>query len=138
MPRILAIDFGKKRTGIAITDDFQMIASGLTTIESATSIDFLRNYFETENVEKVIIGKPIQMNGQPSESAPIINEFIIKFQNNFPEMPIEQVDERFTSKMAFDSMLASGMKKKHRQNKSIIDEIAATIMLQSYLQRTII
>ena len=135
MPRILAIDYGQKRTGIAITDDFQMIASGLTTVASETAIAFLQNYFGTESVEKVIIGQPIQMNGQPSESAVIIEKFIEKFKLNFPEMPLEQVDERFTSKMASASMIASGLKKKQRQNKALIDEIAATIMLQSFLNR---
>lgn len=135
MPRILAIDYGQKRTGIAITDNFQMIASGLTTVASETAIAFLKNYFETESVEKVIIGQPIQMNGQPSESAVIIEKFIEKFKINFPEMPLEQVDERFTSKMASASMIASGLKKKQRQNKALIDEIAATIMLQSFLNR---
>lgn len=135
MPRILAIDYGQKRTGIAITDNFQIIASGLTTVASETAIAFLKNYFETESVEKVIIGQPIQMNGQPSESAVIIEKFIEKFKINFPEMPLEQVDERFTSKMASASMIASGLKKKQRQNKALIDEIAATIMLQSFLNR---
>ena len=135
MPRILAIDYGQKRTGIAITDNFQMIASGLTTVASETAIAFLKNYFETESVEKVIIGQPIQMNGQPSESAVIIEKFIEKFKINFPEMPLEQVDERFTSKMASASMIASGLKKKQRQNKALVDEIAATIMLQSFLNR---
>ena len=135
MPRILAIDYGQKRTGIAITDNFQIIASGLTTVASETAIAFLKNYFETESVEKVIIGQPIQMNGQPSESAVIIDKFIEKFKINFPEIPLEQVDERFTSKMASASMIASGLKKKQRQNKALIDEIAATIMLQSFLNR---
>ena len=135
MSRILAIDYGQRRTGIAITDNFQIIASGLTTVASETAIAFLKNYFETESVEKVIIGQPIQMNGQPSESAVIIEKFIEKFKINFPEMPLEQVDERFTSKMASASMIASGLKKKQRQNKALIDEIAATIMLQSFLNR---
>ena len=133
MPRILAIDYGQKRTGIAITDDFQIIASGLTTIASETTITFLKTYFENEKVEQVIIGKPTQMNGQPSESSPLIEKFIATFKTNFPAMPLTQVDERFTSKMASASMLASGLKKKQRQNKALIDEIAATIMLQSFL-----
>ncbi len=136
MPRILAIDYGQKRTGIAVTDDFQIIASGLKTIVSETAIDFLLLYFKTENVSKVIIGQPIQMNGQPSESAALILKFIEKFKNTFPDMPLEQVDERFTSKMASASMIASGLKKKQRQNKALIDEIAATIMLQSFLNKS--
>jgi putative Holliday junction resolvase len=135
MPRILAIDYGQKRTGIAITDEMQIIASGLTTIASETSIAFLKDYFAKEKVEKVLIGEPKQMNGQPSQSTDIIEKFVTKFKNNFPEMPLERVDERFTSKMAFQTMIDSGLKKKQRQNKALVDEISATIMLQDYLTR---
>lgn len=135
MPRILALDYGLKRTGIAVTDEFQIIASGLTTIPSETSIAFLKEYFSNEKVEKVIIGEPKQMNGQPSESAEIIEKFVIKFKSEFPDMKLDRVDERFTSKMAFQTMIDSGLKKKQRQNKGLVDEIAATIMLQDYLLR---
>ncbi|CAM3524715.1 Holliday junction resolvase-like protein [Flavobacterium saliperosum S13] len=135
MPRILAIDYGQKRTGIAVTDDLQIIGSGLTTIPSETVIAFLKDYFAKENVAKVLIGEPKQMNGQPSESAPIIEAFVLKFKTAFPEMQLERVDERFTSKMAFQTMIDSGLKKKQRQNKALIDEISATIMLQDYLSR---
>ena len=135
MPRILAIDYGQKRTGIAITDEMQIIASGLTTIASETAIMFLKDYFTNEKVEKVLIGEPKQMNGEPSQSTEIIEKFVIKFQNNFPDMAIERVDERFTSKMAFQTMIDSGLKKKQRQNKALVDEISATIMLQDYLTR---
>ena len=135
MARILSIDFGIKRTGIAVTDEFQIIASGLTTIPSETAISFLKDYFSKEKVEKVIVGEPKQMNGQPSESAEIIDTFVSKFQLEFPEMKLDRVDERFTSKMAFQSMIDNGMKKKQRQNKALIDEISATIMLQDYLNR---
>lgn len=135
MPRILSIDYGIKRTGIAVTDEFQIIASGLTTIPSETAIAFLKDYFTKEKVEKVIIGEPKQMNGQPSESAEIIEKFVVKFKSEFPEMKMERVDERFTSKMAFQTMIDSGLKKKQRQNKGLVDEIAATIMLQDYLLR---
>ncbi|WP_396143920.1 Holliday junction resolvase RuvX [Flavobacterium sp.] len=135
MPRILAIDYGIKRTGIAVTDDFQIIASGLTTIPSETIIAFLKEYFAKEKVEKVIVGEPKQMNGQPSESAQIIEKFVVKFKSEFPQMKMERVDERFTSKMAFQTMIDSGLKKKQRQNKGLVDEIAATIMLQDYLLR---
>ncbi|ESU26230.1 Holliday junction resolvase-like protein [Flavobacterium limnosediminis JC2902] len=135
MPRILAIDYGQKRTGIAVTDDLQIIASGLTTIPSETVIAFLKDYFAKENVAKVLIGEPKQMNGQPSESAPIIETFVVKFKTAFPDMALERVDERFTSKMAFQTMIDSGLKKKQRQNKALIDEISATIMLQDYLSR---
>jgi putative Holliday junction resolvase len=133
--RILAIDYGIKRTGIAVSDELQIIASGLTTIPSETVIDFLRDYFKRERVEKVIIGEPKQMNNEPSESAPIINAFVEKFKSAFPDMPVDRVDERFTSKMAFQTMIDSGLSKKQRQNKALIDEISATIMLRDYLSR---
>ena len=138
MPRILAIDYGMKRTGIAVTDELQIIASGLTTIPSETAIDFLKDYFSKENVAKVLIGEPKQMNGQPSESTPIIEKFVTKFTATFPEMKIVRVDERFTSKMAFQTMIDSGLSKKQRQNKGLVDEIAATILLQDYLTRKMI
>lgn len=133
MARILSIDYGQKRTGIAVTDDFQIIASGLTTIPSTDIIPFLKTYFSKENVETVIIGEPKQMNGLPSESTEIIENFITQFHTEFPNMKMERVDERFTSKMAFQTMIDSGLKKKQRQNKALIDEIAATILLQDYL-----
>ena len=133
MARILSIDYGLKRTGIAVTDDFQIIASGLTTIPSAELISFLKTYFSKENVETVIIGEPKQMNGLPSESTEIIEKFIVQFQAEFPTMKMERVDERFTSKMAFQTMIDSGLNKKQRKNKGLIDEIAATILLQDYL-----
>lgn len=133
MPRILAIDYGIKRTGIAVTDEMQIIASGLTTIPSETVIAFLKDYFAKEKVGKVLIGEPKQMNGLPSESTEIIEKFVTKFKQEFPEMPLERSDERFTSKMAFQTMIDSGLKKKQRQNKALVDEIAATIMLQDYL-----
>ena len=136
MPRILAIDYGLKRTGIAVTDEMKIIASGLTTIPSETALTFLKDYFAKENVEEVIIGEPKQMNGLPSESAVIIEKFVNQFYSNFPNMKITRVDERFTSKMAFQTMIESGLKKKQRQNKALIDEIAATIMLQDYLNRS--
>ena len=138
MPRILAIDYGMKRTGIAVTDELQIIASGLTTIPSETVIDFLKNYFEKEDVMKVLVGEPKQMNGQPSESTPIIEAFVAKFKEIFPEIPVVRVDERFTSKMAFQTMIDSGLKKKKRQDKALIDEISATIMLRDYLSRKMI
>ena len=134
MPRILAIDYGQKRTGIAVTDQMQIIASGLTTIPSATTIDFLKDYFDKENVEKVLIGEPKQMNGEPSQSTEIIEAFIRKFKSFFPNMPVVRVDERFTSKMAFQTMIDSGLNKNQRKNKALLDEISATIMLQDYLR----
>ena len=138
MPRILAIDYGQKRTGIAVTDELQIIASGLTTVPSETTLSFLTTYFKTENVSKVLIGEPKQMNGEPSESTEIIEKFVEKFSKTFPEMKIIRVDERFTSKMAFKTMIDSGLNKKKRQNKALIDEISATIMLQDFLTRKMI
>ena len=138
MPRIIAIDYGIKRTGIAVTDDFQIIASGLITIPSETLLSFLNDYFSKETVELVLIGEPKQMNGQPSESTEIIEKFVRKFKETFPEMKVQRSDERFTSKMAFKAMIDSGLKKKQRQNKALVDEIAATIMLQDYLSRKLI
>jgi putative Holliday junction resolvase len=135
MPRILSIDYGIKRTGLAVTDELQIIASGLTTVPSEKIITFLKDYFSKEKVSKVIIGEPKQMNGEPSESTPIIEKFILQFKVQFPEMKIERVDERFTSKMAFQTMIDSGLKKKQRKNKGLVDEIAATILLQDYLTR---
>lgn len=135
MPRVLAIDYGQKRTGIAITDEMQIIASGLTTIPSETAITFLKDYFAKETVELVLIGEPKQMDYTPSESTQIIEAFVEKFKKSFPDLSIERVDERFTSKMAFQTMIDSGLKKKQRQNKALIDEISATIMLQDYLSR---
>ncbi|RXR23478.1 Holliday junction resolvase RuvX [Flavobacterium stagni] len=138
MPRLLAIDYGIKRTGIAVTDELQIIASGLTTVDSKELLVFLKNYFAKEQVAKVLVGEPKQMNGQPSESAPLVDAFVAAFQQQFPEIPVERVDERFTSKMAFQTMIDSGLKKKQRQNKRLIDEIAATILLQDYLSRKMI
>lgn len=135
MARLLAIDFGKKRTGIAITDELQIIASGLTTVETEKLLPFLKDYFNKENVERVIIGEPKRMNDEPSEVTPLIEAFIVKFRTLFPLIPVERMDERFTSKMAFQTMIDSGLKKKQRQNKALIDEIAATIILQDYMNK---
>lgn len=132
--RILAIDYGKKRVGLAVTDPLQMIATRLTTVSSNEIWAFLKEYFARENVEKVIVGYPLQMNNQPSEAVKYINPFLRKFQKDYPEMPLEQVDERFTSKMAFQTMIDAGLKKKDRQNKETIDGVSATIILQTYLE----
>lgn len=135
MARILAIDYGQKRTGIAVTDELQIIASDSLRFHQQRRLIFLKAYFQKEKVEAVLIGEPKQMNGQPSESASIIKGFVIHFTNHFPEMKVIRVDERFTSKMAFQSMIDSGLSKKKRQDKGLIDEISATIMLQDYLTR---
>ncbi len=133
MSKIIAIDYGKKRSGIAETDDLQIIASGLTTVETPKLFDFLESYFNKNIVECVVVGKPTQMNGEPSESAVYVNEFMINFHKKFPQYLIIEIDERFTSKMASQSMITSGLKKKKRQDKGLIDEIAATILLQDFL-----
>ncbi|PTN07530.1 Holliday junction resolvase RuvX [Mangrovibacterium marinum] len=135
MGRILAIDYGKKRVGLAVTDPMQIIANKLTTVASHQIFDFLKEYFQKEDVEKVIIGYPMQLNNEPSEAVVYINPFLKRFQKLYPEMPVEQVDERFTSRMAFQTMIDAGLKKKDRQNKGTIDAVSATIILQSYLEQ---
>lgn len=133
MARILAIDYGTKRTGIAVTDELQIIASGLTTVNTKELIDFLKTYTSEESVELFIIGEPKQMNYNASESEVSILKFLKTLETVFPNIPIKRIDERFTSKMAFQTMIDSGLSKKQRQNKALIDEISATIILQSYL-----
>ncbi|WP_420602405.1 Holliday junction resolvase RuvX [Flagellimonas sp.] len=135
MARILALDYGKVRTGIAVTDELQLIASGLTTVETRDLISFLTDYLDKEEVETFVVGLPKQMDNTPSESETLIQPFLKKLSDKFPTVRIERQDERFTSKMAFQSMLDSGMKKKKRQNKAIVDEISATLILQAYLNR---
>jgi putative Holliday junction resolvase len=135
MPRILSIDYGSKRTGIAVTDPMQIIATGLTGLHTKDLESFLTNYFATEEVERVIIGHPTNMDDSDTHATPLVQAFINRFKKVFPHIPIEKVDERLTSKMAVRSMVESGMKKKDRQNKNLVDEIAATIMLQEFLQR---
>ena len=133
MSRIMAMDFGEKRTGIAVTDEMQLIASGLTTVLTRDIFDFIENYLQNEKVELFLIGEPKQMNNKESESEKFIRPFIEKLKHKFSHIPVERVDERFTSKMAFQTMIDSGLTKKQRQNKALIDEISATIILQSYL-----
>ncbi|MBK5192306.1 MAG: Holliday junction resolvase RuvX [Flavobacteriaceae bacterium] len=135
MARILALDYGGKRTGIAVTDEFQIIASGLATVATKELLPYLENYFKTENVELVLVGEPKQMDNTPSQSEAAIQEFLKKFKEKFPLMEIKRVDERFTSKMAVKTMIDSGLKKKKRQNKALLDEISATIILQTYLYK---
>ncbi len=135
MSRILAIDYGKKRTGIAVTDPMRIIASGLQTIDTQQLFVFLKEYFTQEKVEIVLIGEPKQMDGTPSESAEMIDSFVNEFSKQFPLIRVERVDERFTSKMASRTLIDSGLKKKKRQNKALLDEISATIMLQDYLNK---
>lgn len=135
MARILALDFGTKRTGIAVTDELQIIASGLTTVPTSELLQFLEKYFSEEDVELVLLGEPKQMDNTASQSEVNIAEFLKKFSDKFPHKKVERVDERFTSKMAFQSMIDSGLKKKQRKNKALVDEISATIILQSYLYK---
>ena len=135
MGRILAVDFGSKRTGIAVTDELQLIASGLTTVATSELLPFLENYFSEENVELVLVGEPKKMDNSASENEVEIQKFLIKFAEKFPQKELKRVDERFTSKMAFQTMIDSGLKKKQRKNKALVDEISATIILQSYLYK---
>lgn len=134
MPRILSIDYGLKRTGIAVTDPLKIIATGLTTIPSNTLIPFLKDYFMKEAVELVIIGEPKNWDDSDTHATPLVKSIIKKLMKEFPAMRIKTVDERFTSKMASQAMIDMGMKKMQRRNKSLVDEIAATIMLQEYLR----
>jgi putative Holliday junction resolvase len=134
MARIMAIDYGKKRTGLAVTDPLKMIASGLTTVATHDLIPYLKKYMAQEAVEKVIIGDPKNLDGTATDATALVQECIRVLKKNFPDLPIIKMDERFTSKMAFQSMLDSGLKKKERRNKALVDEISATIILQEYLQ----
>jgi len=133
--RILAIDYGRKRVGIAVTDPLQMIANGLTTVNTKDIWEFLADYFKKETVDCIAIGYPKQMNNQASDSVRYINPFLGRFRKLYPEMDIRLVDERFTSKIAFQTMIDAGLKKKARQNKELVDTISATIILQSYLEQ---
>ena len=135
MGRIMAIDYGKKRTGLAVTDPLKIIATGLTTVETPKLIAYLKDYCAKETVEQVIIGMPTNMDDTDTHATPLVRNFILQFRKTFPSLPITEVDERFTSKMATQAMLEMGLKKKQRQNKALVDEIAATIMLQEYLNK---
>lgn len=134
MGRLLAIDYGTKRTGIAVTDPLKIIPTGLTTVRTFMLLDYLVRYFEKERVERVIVGLPKQMNNEPSRNAEYVELFVRQFKARFSDIPVDLYDERFTSVMAQKSMLESGMKKKDRQNKAIVDEISATIILQGYME----
>ncbi|HEX5149803.1 MAG TPA: Holliday junction resolvase RuvX [Parafilimonas sp.] len=134
MPRILCIDYGKKRTGIAVTDPLKIIATALTTVETKELFPFLKNYFQTEEVELVLIGEPKNWDESDTHATPLVHQFIQKFKKDFPLMQIGKIDERYTSKLAVQAMIEMGMKKKDRQKKGNIDQIAATIMLQEYLK----
>ena len=134
MSRILAIDYGRKRTGVAVSDAMQIIANGLTTVPTHELLDFITGYVQKEPVERILVGLPKQMNNEASESMKYIDPFVRSLKKRLPEIPVEFVDERFTSVLAHRSMLEAGLKKKDRQNKALVDEISATIILQTYLE----
>ena len=134
MGRILSLDIGRKRTGVAVTDPLKIIANGLTTIPTHTIFDFLTAYFEKENVELLVVGYPVQMNNTASDAVTYIKPVLNRLKKVFPQLKVELVDERFTSKLAMQAMIDGGMKKKDRQNKATVDTISATIILQSYLE----
>ena len=134
MARILSIDYGKKRTGIAVTDPLQIIAGGLATVSTSELFDWLKAYLAKEPVERIIIGEPRQPNGQPSENLQRVQQFVNRWRKAVPEVPIEYFDERFTSVLAHQAMLDGGLKKKARQDKGLVDEISATIILEDYLR----
>jgi putative Holliday junction resolvase len=133
MPRILAIDYGLKRTGLAVSDPLKIIASGLTTVESPKLFNFLKDYFSKEEVELILIGEPRNLDDSDTHATPFVKKIITRLQKEFPQIPVKTVDERYSSKLASRAMIDMGMKKKQRQNKALVDEIAATILLQEYL-----
>ena len=134
MGRILSIDYGRKRTGIAVTDPLQIIAGGLATVATSQLLDWLRAYMEKEKVELVVVGEPWQTNGKPSENLPRVRAFVRSLNKAFPELPVVYYDERFTSVLAHQAMIDGGLRRKARQDKALVDEISATIILQSYLE----
>lgn len=137
MARLIAIDYGSKRVGVAVTDPLKIIATGLTTVHAKDIIKFLQDYFSKEEVECIVVGEPKQMNNQASSSSTSIEKFIKELKKHFPKLLIERIDERFTSQIALQTMIDSGLKKKARQNKALVDEISATLILQSYLEKII-
>ena len=134
MARILSIDYGKKRTGLAVTDPLQLIAGGLATVATSELFDFLQQYVAREPVERIVIGEPRQPNGQPSENLQRVQQFVNRWRKAVPQIPIEYYDERFTSVLAHRAMIDSGLKKKARQDKALVDEISATIILEDYMR----
>ncbi len=134
MARILSIDYGKKRTGLAVTDPLQLIAGGLGTVATAELFQYLQSYIAREEVERIVIGEPRQPNGQPSENLARVQQFVNRWRKAVPQVPIDYYDERFTSVIAHQAMLDGGLKKKARQNKALVDEISATIILEDYMR----
>ena len=133
MPRILAIDYGLKRTGLAVTDPLKIIATALTTVESPKLIQFLKDYFKKEEVELIVIGEPKNWDESDTHATPLVKKLVEKLKKEFPNMPLKLVDERYTSKMAGDAIIEMGIKKKDRRDKSLVDKVAATIILQEYM-----
>ena len=131
----MAIDYGRKRTGLAVTDELQIIATALTTVETQKLMPFLVDYTSREKVDCFVVGEAKRMDNTPSESAQYIEPFVAKLKERFPTIPVERIDERFTSKIAFQAMIDGGLKKKQRQNKALIDTVSAVIILQSYMQK---
>jgi len=134
MGRIIAIDFGQKRVGVAVTDELRMIATPLETVHSKDILSFLKRYISAENVDCIVVGEPLQMNNEKSESAAFVDPFVKSLHKTFPELQIDRMDERFTSKMASAAILTAGLKKKDRQDKALVDKVSAVIILQSYLE----
>ena len=134
MARIVSIDYGKKRTGLAVTDPLQLIAGGLATVSTSTLFEFLSDYVQKEQVERIVIGEPRQPNGQPSENLARVQQFVNRWRKAMPQIPIEYYDERYTSVLAHQTMLDAGLKKKARQDKALVDEISATIILEDYMR----
>ena len=134
MGRILAIDYGRKRTGLAVTDILKIIATGLTTVPTHTLLPFLKSYAEKEPVDLFLVGHPVTLLNQPSDNLPFVEQFVKTLKKQFPGIPVEMVDERFTSSIAQQAMIDGGVKKKDRQNKALVDEISAVIILQSYME----
>ena len=134
MARIISIDYGKKRTGLAVTDPLQLIAGGLATISTHELFDYLAGYVQREQVERIVIGEPRQPNGQPSENMARVEQFVNRWRKAMPQIPIEYYDERFTSVLAHQAMLEGGLRKKARQDKALVDESSATIILQDYMR----
>ena len=132
--RILSVDYGRKRTGIAVTDPSQIIAGGLATVSTSTLFEYLSEYVANEQVERIIIGEPRQTNGEPSENYQRVRQFVNRWRKAMPQIPIELYDERFTSVLAHQAMLQGGLRKKARQDKALVDEISATILLQDYMR----
>ena len=134
MARILSIDYGKKRTGLAVTDPLQLIAGGLATVSTSELFDWLKDYIAREGVERIVIGEPRQPNGQPSENLARVQQFVNRWRRAVPDIPIEYYDERFTSVLAHQATLDGGLRKKARQDKALVDEISATIILEDYMR----